>query len=141
MFIHFLLRYNMEVLPAMFLCAYFLLWAESLWKISIHCSTFKYSLEDSVEYIYRTMFESTWAILIISIWWYLDFFIISHFLPRLPYKIHSHEVPLIFFLVKIGNIFIIHHKIQIFYITFWTLNPHQYHFHCLWYLQLVPFNN
>ena len=58
--------------------------------------------------------------IMISIWWSLDFFTIPHFLTRSTFTILTHEVPLIFFLMKIGDIFIIHHKIRIFHIVFWN---------------------
>ena len=90
-------------------------------KKLINCSTFKYTPEESVEYIYHIRFESMWAIIITSPWWYLDLFIISHSLPRFPFQTLSNEVTLVFFLMQIGNIFIIHHKILIFHITVWSL--------------------
>ena len=62
-----------------------------------------------------------WSIIIISLWWSLDFFIISHFLPKPQFPILAHEVPLIFFLMQVVNIFIIHHKSWILHIAVWTL--------------------
>ena len=62
-----------------------------------------------------------WSIIMIILCWYLYFFIIYHFPPRLTFPILVHEVPLVFFLMQIGNIFILHQKIRIFHITVWTL--------------------
>ena len=55
------------------------------------------------------------------IWWFLDLFIVSHFLPRFPFQILTHEIRPVSFVIKNWNIFIIHHKILIFHITFWIL--------------------
>ena len=90
-------------------------------KTPIHCSIFKCELEDSVESICHIRFWSMSFIIMISLWWYLDLFIISHFLPRSPFPILTHEVPTVLFLVEIGNIFIIHHKILILHVVFLTL--------------------
>ena len=82
----------------------------------IHCSTFKYSLEDSVESICHTRFESTW-------YFYVGPWISSSYpsSSQDSFSILAHEVPLVFFLMQIGNIFIMHHKIRILHITFLAL--------------------
>ena len=113
--------YNVDFLSAMFLHTYVLLWVESIWKKPIHFSVFKYSLKDSVESIFHTRFEAIWSIIMISIQWYLDSFIIYHFLTILSFPIINHEVTLLFLLIQVGNIFIMHHKILILHISVWTL--------------------
>ena len=121
MFIHLWSKYNVEFLPvSLFVPNYFSEQKVSE-KKSIHCSTLKYALEYSVEYIFHTRFESRWAIKMISLWCSLDLFIISHFLPRFPCPILAREVSPVFLIIKIDNIFIIHHKIWIFHITVLTL--------------------
>ena len=90
---------------------------ESLWKQPIHFSSFKYALDDIVESICHTRFDSIWVTIMISIWWYLYFLIIYHFLTRSPFTIFAHKSPLVFFLMKIVNIFVIHQKIRISHIS------------------------
>ena len=121
MFIHLWPRFTMEVVTSVYLCAYLFLWVGNIWKKSICCSTCKYALKDSVEYICHARFYFIWEIIMIIIWWYHYLFIISHFLQRFPFPIIYNEVPLVFFVVKIGNLLIIHHKSLIFHVTFWTL--------------------
>ena len=62
-----------------------------------------------------------WNIIFIILWWSLDFFILYHFLLISIFPILAHEVPLVFLLMQIGNLFIIRHKIWIFNITVWNL--------------------
>ena len=103
-------------------------------KRSICLSTLKYSLEDSVESFCHARFDSMWSIIMIRLCWYLDLFIISHFLPRFPFPIIFHRVTFVSFLMKFGNLFIIHYKISI------SFNQNNFHNHCLLHLQLLLFH-
>ena len=107
-------------LPCLFLSTYFY-GHQVFGKISIHWSTLKYTLEESVESIFHTRFDSMWDIIMTSIWWSLYFFIIPHFLPIFPFSILAHEILLVSLLMHIGNIFIIHRKIWSYHIIVWNL--------------------